>query len=269
MNLLSNQIGLSLILLFFPMNNAQNSNFVQEKKAYSYQLSSFMITQSSSKNTSLVQWFEKLFQRVGSDSGDRGVFCSLFPNHNVSDEDLKETISTQPTFIWQTGENSHDNGLKFEPKRITIKNKNGDIVWTHMITSEERQQNSVTYLGDPLTSGSYSYIFTYTLQINENITVEEEEEPIDFEVLDQQEQQEIKVQWEQKAKLIDPNLNPMELAQAKADFFLSLNMKGDAIQEIFNLENSSEEWQEQLNLFQHKFCKFPLPTSPTTDSPPS
>jgi hypothetical protein len=161
----------------------------------------------------------------GSDRGSRPVegVCLVTPGDY-------QTLWTQaPILVWQ----SQQSTVGIRPQ-----NSSGAALWTETAEMNGLGVYQAIYGGTDLETGSYDWVF-YSDQMAES--------PIQwfsFYVMEAAERERIAADLtDLEAELEAAGGDEEAIAQAKADYFLSQDLKADALQVLFAVEHPSEDLQ--------------------------
>ncbi|MCP2731021.1 hypothetical protein [Limnofasciculus baicalensis] len=200
------------------------------------------LVHSPSKTKSWQEIFKNFFNKKNEDNPPpgtpgsgiaRGDICPITPRINSAN---REIWSNRPLFVWRGNLG-----------RIEVRHYGSEeVLWSQTVSERD---NRVSYTGEPLKAGeTYQWVIFGERAENPMLSVP-------FKVMNHQDRDRIRVRLIiLGVELKEKGLTPEEITWARANYFAEKELWYDFLQEVYSMENPSEELQEIIQQIPAKVC---------------
>jgi hypothetical protein len=200
-------------------------------------------SQSLIKTQSWQEVFKNFFNKKNEDNPPpgtpgsgiaRGDVCLITPGVNSSN---REIWSDRPLFVWRG-----------KLGRIEVRHYGSEeVLWSQTVSETD---NSVSYTGDRLVAGERYQWVIFLSQNGVNPAIVSP-----FKVIDDKERDRIRVRLIiLGVELREKGYNPEQITLARANYFAQKELWSDFLQEVYSMENPSEDLQEIIQQIPAKVC---------------
>ncbi len=197
---------------------------------------------SPSKTKSWQEIFKNFFNKKDEDNPPpgtpgsgiaRGDICLITPGINNTNTEI---WSNRPLFVWR------GNLGRIEVRRYGSE----EVLWSQTVSAKD---NRVPYTGEPLKPGeTYQWVIFGETAQNPMLSVP-------FKVMNYRDRDRIRVRLIiLGVELKEKGATPEEITFAKANYFAQKELWADFLQEVYSMENPSEELQEIIQQIPAKVC---------------
>lgn len=197
---------------------------------------------SPSKTKSWQEIFKHFFNKKNEDNPPpgtpgsgiaRGDVCLITPGANSTN---REIWSNRPLFAWR------GNLGRIEVRRYGSE----EVLWSQTVSAKD---NRVTYTGEPLKAGeTYQWVVFGETAQNPMLSVP-------FKVMNYRDRDRIRVRLIiLGVELKENGATQEEITLARANYFAQKELWSDFLQEVYTIENPSEDLQEIIQQIPAKVC---------------
>ena len=163
----------------------------------------------------------------------RGDICLITPGGNSANTEI---WSNRPLFVWRGNLG-----------RIEVRPYGSEeVLWSQTVSAKD---NRVTYTGEPLKAGeTYQWVIFGVADKNPMLSVP-------FKVMNEPNRDRIRVRLIiLGVELKEKGATPEEITLARANYFAQKELWSDFLQEVYSLDNPSEDLQEIIQQIPAKVC---------------